>query len=358
MNKTLFPEPTLPSFDEMYTALCGRDSQYEGVFFVGVRTTGIFCRPTCCARKPKRENVQFFRNAANALSAGFRPCKRCHPLEVFGDAPEWIKQLLVEIEADRSRRWTDIELRKQGFQPEKLRRWFKAHHGMTFQAYVRSRRLSDALGQIQIGESVTGAAIENGYQSLSGFRDAFQKWCGELPKNVKSTDHPLVVNRILSPLGPLVVAADDSGLWLLEFADRRMLETQFKRLVRHTSRTIVTGDHDWIHQVSGELDQYFSGERQVFDVPIQYPGTDFQKQVWNYLLTIPYGKTTSYDQLASRIGRKGAQRAVGRANGDNRLAIIVPCHRVIRSDGTLSGYGGGLWRKQRLLDVEQTSPGT
>jgi AraC family transcriptional regulator of adaptative response/methylated-DNA-[protein]-cysteine methyltransferase len=353
MNQSLFTDAQLPSFDEMYAALTERNSEYEGVFFVGVRTTGIFCRPTCSARKPKRENVQFYLTATDCLSAGFRPCKKCRPLEVFGAAPKWLTDFLVEVESDRSRRWSDIELKEHGIQPEKIRRWFKSHHGMTFQSYLRSRRLADAMGQIQVGKSVTGAAFDNGYQSLSGFRDAFQKWCGEAPTRIDKDALPLTINRIPTPLGPMVAAADDESVWLLEFADRRMLETQFKRLIKYTSRPLATGSNDLLVELTVQLKEYFEGRRTEFDLPLSYPGTEFQTKVWGQLRKIPYGTTLSYEGLARKIGKKGAQRAVGRANGDNRLALLIPCHRVIRSDGTLSGYAGGLWRKQRLLDIER-----
>ncbi len=349
MNSTT----VLPSADEMYAALVARDSQYEGVFFVAVKTTGVFCRPTCTARKPHRRNIEFFPCTAEALAAGFRPCRRCRPLEALGDAPPWIAQLLQQVDQDVSRRWTDGQLREMGIRPERLRRWFKQHHGITFQSYLRSRRMSGALGQISVGQSVTGAALDNGYDSLSGFRDAFQKWCGEVPGSVKQGASPIIVSRIPSPLGPMVVAAGDDGICLLEFADRRMLETQFKRLVRLTGRPLATGDHQLINRLACQLQEYFAGARTEFDVPIQLAGSPFQMAVWRELLNIPYGRTKSYEQLATAIGKPGAQRAVGRANGDNRLAIAVPCHRVIRSDGTLSGYGGGVWRKKRLLQLEQ-----
>jgi AraC family transcriptional regulator of adaptative response/methylated-DNA-[protein]-cysteine methyltransferase len=345
----------LPTFDEMYVALAERDPTFEGVFFVGVKTTGIFCRPTCSARKPNRENVQFFPGARDALAAGYRACRRCRPLEVFGTMPDWCRTLLDSVESDPTKRWSDSDLKGEGVQPERLRRWFNEHHGMTFQAYLRARRMSLAMGQISIGQSVTGAAIDSGYQSLSGFREAFEKWCGDAPTRVAQGAIPIIVNRIHTPLGPMVAAAADDGLHLLEFADRRMLETQFKRLARLTARPIVTGTHDLIADTSEQMNEYFAGDRKDFDLPLKMIGSDFQVAVWNQLQSIPYGQTISYEILAKDIGRPGAQRAVGRANGDNRWAIIVPCHRVIRSDGTLSGYGGGVWRKQRLLDHERKS---
>lgn len=352
-SKTKNQTVELPSVAEMYRALCDRNSQYEGVFFVGVRTTGVFCRPTCPARKPKLKNVDFYSNANDAVAAGFRPCKKCRPLEVFGAAPVWLNPLLKQVEHDPSRRWTDSDLRKMDLEPTRVRRWFQQNHGMTFHSYLRSRRLSTALGQIRVGEKTTGAAFENGYDSLSGFRDAFKKWFGDTPSNSRGHGGPISVNRILTPLGPMVAAAGDDGLYLLEFADRRLLETQLKRVKRAYQRAFVPASNAVIEQAEKQLAEYFDGNRREFSIPIELIGTKFQEAVWKQLLKIPYGQTVSYDSLAREIGHEGAQRAVGRANGDNRFAIVIPCHRVIRSDGSLSGYGGGLWRKRWLLDHEQ-----
>lgn len=342
----------LPSPDVMYEALVRRDTEYEGVFFVAVKTTGIFCRPTCSARKPKRTNVEFYRTACDALSAGFRPCRRCKPLEVFGAAPSWINELLRRVEEDPSKRWTDADLRRADIEPTRVRRWFKQYHGMTFHTYQRTRRLAMALGQINVGSTATRAAFENGFESLSGFRDAFKQWCGAPPQDAAGGP-PIIVNRVLTPLGPMAVAATDDGICLAEFADRRMLETQFKRVHRQHDRPFAPGHHAHIDQLSRELEDYFSGNRIQFEVKMDVSGSDFQMQTWKQLQRIPYGETTSYEQMARAMGRTGAQRAVGRANGDNRLAILIPCHRVVRSDGSLSGYGGGIWRKQWLLDHER-----
>lgn len=351
IQKTM-PFTEMPPADEMYQALCDRNSEFEGVFFVGVRTTGIFCRPTCPARKPKRENVSFYRSTADALSAGYRACKKCKPLEVFGAAPEWLDSLLQKVEDDPSKRWKDADLRELDVEPARVRRWFNTHHGMTFHGYLRVRRLASAMGQIQVGTSIAGAGFASGFDSVSGFRDAFKKWFGNSPSGIDATADPILVNRILTPLGPMVVAANGSELILLEFADRRMLETQIKTVRRIFKVPFAPGENEIIEQTKSELTDYFAGSRFTFDVPIAVRGTEFQESVWRRLMKIRVGQTNSYDQMAKSIGRAGAQRAVGRANGDNRLGIIIPCHRVVRSDGTLSGYGGGLWRKQWLLDHE------
>ena len=157
---------------------------------------------------------------------------------------------------------------------------------------------------------------------------------------------------MLTPLGPLVAGATDEGLCLLEFADRPMLETQIKRLREYLGCVIAPGSNEHIESVARELQRYFKGELRGFETPLVAPGTDFQQQVWEALCDIPYGETCSYEDIAKAIGNPKAVRAVGRANGDNRLPIIIPCHRVVRADGTLGGYGGELWRKRFLLELE------
>jgi AraC family transcriptional regulator of adaptative response/methylated-DNA-[protein]-cysteine methyltransferase len=164
---------------------------------------------------------------------------------------------------------------------------------------------------------------------------------------------PVTLGWIESPLGPLVAGAADRGVCLLEFSDRRMLRTQIATLRRRLRAEVVPGEHPLLAQLAAELAEYFAGRRRGFTFPLHYPGSEFQRSVWDALLRIPYGETTSYEALAASVGRAGAQRAVGKANGDNRVAIVIPCHRVVRKDGTLCGYGGGLWRKQRLLELER-----
>lgn len=347
--KTTHP---LPPFAEMYAALLNRDADYEGIFLVGVKTTGIFCRPTCSARKPKRENVSFFADVESARQAGFRPCKRCRPLDVLDHPPAWIQPLLSAVDDEPQRRWSDRQLLALDLEPRRVRRWFQAHHGMTFHAYLRTRRLANAHQDIQNGSRVTDAAYDSGYESLSGFRDGLKKWLGDVPSQTTS-QNPIYVDRVLTPLGPMLVGANDQGVYMVEFADRKMLPTQVKRVTMRFREAIAIGEHPLIESVAMQLNEYFSGMRRRFDLPLRFEGTPFQMTVWRALMSIPYGTTWSYDHLAVEIGRRQAQRAVGRANGDNRFAIIIPCHRVIRSDGSLCGYGGGLWRKRWLLEHER-----
>src|SRR5262245_36020612 len=198
----------LPSEDVLYNALLNKDSSFEGLFFVGVKTTGIFCRPTCTARKPKKENCSFFKTSKEALLYGFRPCKVCEPLRMNGDYPEQVKAILREISIDPSIRIKAQDLRNRGIQPETLSRWFKKNMNMTFVAYQKSIRIGNAYGLIRLGENVTGAAVGAGYDSLSGFTDSFKKQTGFTPK--KSNEHKIIsTTRIPTPLGPMVACATD-----------------------------------------------------------------------------------------------------------------------------------------------------
>lgn len=340
----------------MYRALVRRDPAYGGVFVAAIRTTGIFCRPGCGARQPREENVEFYPTPRDALVAGYRPCKRCAPLDPPGATPPWLQTVLEAVDADPQRRWTDGDLRARGVDPARARRWFQAQHGMTFHAYVRARRLGHALGRLRRGDDLSRTAFDHGYESLSGFRDGFAKLFGRPPGKAARVRR-LAVTRIVTPMGPMVAGATDDGVCLLEFADRRGLERQIVRLQQHLPNAAVPGDHEHLAQLDRELAEYFAGTRRAFDVPVVSPGTPFQERCWAYMASIPYGETRSYDQEARAIGRPGAHRAVGRANGDNRIAIVIPCHRVVRADGQLAGYGGGKWRKQALLELERSASG-
>ena len=336
----------------MYQALVQKDSQFEGIFFAAIKTTGIFCRPTCTARKPKAENVEYYASVKEAIDHGYRPCKVCQPLQLEGRAPEWLEGLLQEVRDNPEIRIKDSELRARGLDPSRVRRWFKKHHGITFQAYQRMQRLNQAFGQIKYGERVTNAAFQNGYDSLSGFGEAFKNTIGFAPS--ESQDKTLIaITRMETPLGPMLAGATPEGICLLEFTDRRMLETQLERLKKYLKAELLPGDNPHFSTLNRQLKAYFSGSLKTFDLPLVLPGTDFQQQVWAALQAIPYGETRSYGQQAEAIGNPSAVRAVARANGDNRIAIVIPCHRVIGADGSLTGYGGGLARKQWLLDHER-----
>ena len=350
------PMPSLPSQRTMRRAFLAADASYDGVFYTGVKTTGIFCRPSCTARKPRPENVQFFATPKEAMFSGFRACKRCRPLDADGRPPAWVARLIARLDAAPGERIRAADLRAAGVDPARARRWFQKHYGMTFQAYSRARRLAGAFQQIKRGTSVSDVASGSGFESESGFRAAFARAFGAAPAEATAGE-AVRLEWIASPVGPLVAGATDEGVCLLEFSDRRMLEAQLATLRRRLDAPLVPGKHRWLDVLRTQLDEYFAGRRTRFDLPLAIRGTPFQEQVWRALLEIPYGETWSYRDLATRIGQPGATRAVGTANGMNRIAIVIPCHRVVNADGRLGGYGGGVWRKQFLLDLERGQGG-
>jgi AraC family transcriptional regulator, regulatory protein of adaptative response / methylated-DNA-[protein]-cysteine methyltransferase len=343
---TLLPTP------EMQRAYLERDSSYDGLFFLGVRTTGIFCRPTCPARKPLPKSVEYFSTSRAALVAGYRPCKRCRPLEL-DDQPPWVAALLADVERDPSSRMTEGDLRARGIDPSTARRYFLRRYGMTFQAFTRARRLSGALNLIREQGALDTAVYDSGYESHSGFRDAFTRTFGKPPGRYRN-GQCVFLSWLRSPIGPLIAGATADGICLLEFADRRMLEAECVALRKLFDAPIVPGSNPHLDTLHSELAKYFAGSLRAFSTPLVYPGTSFQRRVWDQLLAVPYGETRSYEQIAVAIGGPNAMRAVGRANGLNRIAILIPCHRVVNKDGKLGGYGGGLRRKQYLLDLEHS----
>lgn len=343
------------SFDEKYAAIGQQDSRYEGAFITGVTSTGIFCRPSCRARRPLPINIIFYENSQQAIQAGFRPCKICKPMDLEGEAPDYIKLIIKELQADTFLKLKDWDLRQRGIEPSQIRRWFQKNHNMTFHSYQRMMRINKAYNQIKGGNSVTNAAFGNGYDSLSGFNDGYKTIFGKAPKDGENKNVINIV-RFTTPLGPMFACATKDGLCLLEFTDRRMLENEFKDLCKRFGAVILPnageGENKYLDQTQTQLKQYFKGERRTFDIKLDFAGTDFQQSVWQGLQGINFGETRSYKQQAEFLGKPNAVRAVANANGMNKISIIIPCHRVIGSDGSLTGYGGGLVRKQWLLEHE------
>jgi len=341
----------LPPITVIRRATARRDVDFDGVFYTAVRTTGIFCRPSCPAR-PLPQNCEYFATAGEALRAGYRPCKRCRPLLATGAIPDWVAGLLDAVEADLARRVPDKAMRGLGADPVAARRYFLKHFGMTFQAYCRGRRLGEALRKLKRGDTLDTIALDHGYESLSGFRDAFSKAFGKPPRQANGSC--VVVSWVESPVSPLLLGATDDGLCALEFVGRTDLDGQLNDLRTSLRVPVVPGSHPHIDRATRELKEYFAGKRREFTVPLAPPGTPFQRAVWDQLQKIPYGETRSYEDLARAVNKSpSACRAVGQANGRNRIVILIPCHRVVNKDGSLGGYGGGLWRKKFLLSLER-----
>jgi AraC family transcriptional regulator of adaptative response/methylated-DNA-[protein]-cysteine methyltransferase len=340
--------------DEMLAAMQASDAAYEGVFFTSVKTTGIFCRPTCPARKPKPENVVFHPTAEAAMAAGFRPCKRCRPLSLPDEAPQWMPSLRAALQSQPDRHWGDADLVALGLDPLRVRRWFKEHHGTSFQRWWRAHRLGDALGALAEHQPADAGGFDHGFASMSGFRAAFARQFATTPGKARGAI-PLRHASIETPLGTMIAAAEDRGLVLLEFLDRPALPKELDELRDQHGYLASPGEHAHVAALRPQLAAYFTGDQRGFDVPLHLPGSAFECAVWSALREIPRGETRSYGELAQALGRPDAARAVGAANGRNRVAILVPCHRVIGQDGRLTGYGGGLRRKQKLLEIEGVS---
>lgn len=340
------------SFQDKYEAMGRKDAAFEGVFMTAVKTTGIFCRPTCRAKKPNPENVVFYETVQQALQHGFRPCKICKPLDQLEETPQYIQDIITALHQDPFLRLKDEDLRQRDIEPTQIRRWFQKHHNITFHGYQRLLRVNTAFNNIQKGSSITEAAFDSGYESLSGFNEGYRSIFGSAPTG---TGHKnvLTIIRLTTPVGPMFACASSKGLCLLEFTDRKMLETEFKDLQHRLKAVILPGENPHLAQAQQELKEYFDGKRTKFDVSLDTPSTAFRQSVWTVLKEIPYGETWSYQQQANALNKPKAVRAVASANGQNRLSIIIPCHRVIGSDGTLTGYGGGLHRKKWLIDFEQ-----
>lgn len=350
----------LPDHETLYRALCARDETYEGRAFVGVTSTGIFCRLSCPARNPKPENCKFFGSVSECMEAGFRPCKRCTPLAKGMEADPAVKTLVEALNNDPGKRWSEADIVRLGLDPSTVRRSFKRHYGVTFLDMARMTRIRHGAKTLESGDRVINAQIDAGFESGSGFRAAFARVLGVAPSKF-SGGELLKADWFDTPLGAMIAVSDKRHLLLLEFFERKSLVTELKALQKGSNGSIGVGRFEPTEQINAEISAYFRGESARFETPLAPLGTTFSKSVWAKLREIPVGATQSYGDIAKQIGQPTATRAVARANGANPIAIVVPCHRVIGADGSLTGYGGGLWRKRWLIEHEamlaQNGPG-
>lgn len=340
----------LPSRQTLLNALGRRDPAWDGLFVFGVRTTGVACRPTCPSRRARPQHVEFFPTIDDARNAGFRPCRRCRPDQETRE-PEWWPRLAARVDVSPDAKLSDAELVRLGFDPVRVRRHTIRRYGMTFHAWVRLRRVAASQRLLRSGTALDTVIVGSAWRSHSGFRDAFIRAVGAPPGKARDGE-PVFAMTWQSPLGPIVGAAVEAGVVLLEFGEIERLEKQAPTLRRWFRGPIVTEKHPHLDQLFSELGEYFASTRREFSVPLVVRGTPFEVSVWHALRTIPYGTTCAYADIAQAINNPKAVRAVGSANGRNRIPIIIPCHRVVNADGRLGGYGGGLWRKIRLLELE------
>lgn len=340
----------LPSRQTLLRAVANRDPSWDGLFVFAVRTTGVACRPICPSRRAKAEHLEFYPGIAEAAAAGYRACRRCRP-DQLDTTPPWWDRAVALADRHRESRLADSDLLEAGIDPVRLRRYAQRTHGQTFHAWLRSRDVAAAQRRLRRGDALDRVIVESRWESHSGFRDAFARIAGRSPGRTRDAE-PIAVATWQSPIGPLVIAAVDAGVCLLEFGDEQRIEAQAAALHRWFGGPVVREMHPHLETLRAQLEEYFAGRRRDFTVPLVIRGTPFERSTWSALQEIPYGTTVSYADIARRIDNPQAVRAVGSANGRNRIAIVIPCHRVVNANGNLGGYGGGLWRKKRLLELE------
>jgi AraC family transcriptional regulator of adaptative response/methylated-DNA-[protein]-cysteine methyltransferase len=333
--------------DQAWIAFEARDRAYDGRFFVAVSTTRIYCRPSCPARRPRRENATIFHDEDTVRAAGFRPCLRCKPNQVARDRAAVAEAVRLIEGAETPRRLEELAA-AVGYAPHHFQRLFTRDLGVSPAAYARALRSRRAERTLEESATVTDAIYDAGYSAPSRFYEEAGTRLGMTPSVWRDGGRGVTIRFTVvdSPLGPLLIAATDRGICRLTFdEDGSALRRRFPHA------TIQADDGAMGELVNGVL-QAVATPCTMPDLPLDVAGTAFQQAVWAELRKIPPGETRSYAEIAAAVGQPGAVRAVGTANGSNPVAVLVPCHRVIRSDGSLGGYAGGLDRKRQLLRAE------
>jgi AraC family transcriptional regulator of adaptative response/methylated-DNA-[protein]-cysteine methyltransferase len=333
--------------DTAWAAFERRDRSWDGRVIGAVKTTGIYCKPSCPARRPKREHVEFFATAEEARAAGYRSCMRCKPDEVGRDR-EAVAKAVRLIEVAEEPLTLDELAAAVGYAPHHFQRIFKRDLGVSPAEYARGLRNQRTQVALKANGRVTDAVYDAGYSGPSSFYNDAKERLGMTPSAWRDGGRGETIRWTTfdSPLGELFIAATSKGICRLTFDDS---EASLHRLFPRA--TIIKDDGAMRDFVAGTL-KAIETPLAAPELPIDVAGTAFQEAVWRELRKIPTGETRSYAQIAAAIGHPKAVRAVGTANGDNHVSVLIPCHRVIRSDGSLGGYGGGLDRKKILLAAE------
>jgi len=354
------PESTQPENarigdDQCWDAVVARDSHRDGQFVFAVATTGVYCRPSCGARRPRRENVKFFSRPEQAEKAGFRACLRCRPREFSGNPQsDTVKAICRYIEQHLDESITLERLGKEFRQsPFHLQRRFKAALGITPRAYADSCRLRQLKRNLQSGDNVTRAMYDAGYGSSSRLYEKTASHLGMTPDKYRRGSIAATIRYAISdsPLGRMLVAATDRGICSIQFArsDAELIEGLRHEFPFAARKADESGLEVWIEALLSKM----TGRELNASLPLDIRATAFQRRVWTYLQSIPFGATRSYGEVAKAIGQPTASRAVARACATNPVAVAIPCHRVVREDGSISGYRWGVQRKKTLLEIEQ-----
>jgi len=354
MPQTLLSAIPLTPDDQRWAAAVARDGAFDGLFCFSVKTTGVYCRPSCPARRPKRENVGFYDTAAEAEAAGFRPCKRCRPDQpsLFEQQAEKVAKACRLIEAAEEMPKLEALAGAVGLSPHHFHRVFKAVLGVTPKAYAtahRNKRVREELGK---SATVTQAIYDAGFNSNGRFYASSSQVLGMTPRQFRSGGANAEIRFVIGEcsLGAILVAASERGVSAILFGDEQ--EALRRDLVKLLPRARLMGGDRGFEQLAAKVISFVENPCIEFDLPLDIRGTAFQHRVWDALRRIPAGATASYAEVAEAIGAPKAVRAVARACASNRIAVAIPCHRVVRSDGGLSGYRGGVERKRTLLARE------
>ncbi len=354
-------DPAGTTADEArWRAVLDRDPRSDGGFVFAVRTTGVYCRPSCPARRPHRENVTFFEGPDAAEEKGFRACRRCHPRDADPRAARTalVRRACARLDEDRGEPWRLSALAKAvGASPRHLLRTFKEVLGVTPRQYADARRLAAFKGKLRKGDSVTGALYDVGFGSSSRLYEDVQGRLGMTPATYRRGGRGMSIGYTLaeSPLGRLLVAATARGVAAVSLGDSDAVLSSALR-AEYPAAEIRREDaplQGWVRMVLDQID----GATPRADLPLDVQATAFQHRVWQELRAIPRGQTRSYSEVARRLGRPRAARAVARACASNRVALLVPCHRVVEAGGGLGGYRWGVARKRALLEREQAEKG-
>lgn len=334
-----------------WAAVKRRDRAFDGRFVTGVLTTGIYCRPSCAARHPARANVRFFASGAEARAEGLRPCKRCLPDDVARDARAVELVIQAIRSAEEPPRLAELAA-LAGYSPSHFQRVFTRATGLSPAAYARALREERARDAMSAGGSVTGAIYDAGYSGPSRFYDAMEGRLGMTPSAWVNGGKGVTISWTVAEtsLGPILVAATDKGVCRLSFN-----EGQEDLRNRFPNAELVEGGKDFASLARRVVDAVERPGKASDDIPLDVKGTAFQERIWQELRRIPPGETRSYAQLAAAAGRPKAVRAAGSANGANNVAVLIPCHRVVRSDGSVGGYAYGPDIKRELLDRESSA---
>jgi AraC family transcriptional regulator, regulatory protein of adaptative response / methylated-DNA-[protein]-cysteine methyltransferase len=346
---------------KFWQAVLKRDSTQDGKFLYGVMTTAVFCRPGCASRAPLRKNVRFYKTAEEAEADGLRPCLRCKPTSVKGDRgrdriAEVRKYIRRNLE-DRALLTLDALSRHFSLSPFHLQRIFKAAVGMTPRKYIEELRMQTFKEDLRSGTTVTAAVYDAGFGSSSRVYERVDTKLGMTPTQYRAGGKGVEIScaAVDTPLGIIMIGATDRGLCFLEFgmSESELLDSLHQEYpaaqISSLSKPYSEQYLSWVEALSA----YLEGEKALGNLPVSLHGTAFQVKVWSYLQTIPSGSVQSYSEVARAIGHPKATRAVASACAANRIALVVPCHRVIRGDGGLGGYRWGLDRKRALLDTER-----